>query len=452
MRTKSLLFALMVFAIGFTACVEKDPFEYEFAKETVDEGKANVEQSGVDMVQNVSQLINSKGVEAADVFVHFMSNTSSQKRVLASPFMSPYRTLHQLKRGDANPADLFNSMQLFEDSLIFEPISYEEDYPEIESFQELFNEFTGVWSWNSRTNSWDEAPAANRIEFHFPSTKNGTSNNASIVITYTGSTTVPSPIEEYSGDMPISLKTTLTSAGNVEVEYTIDLEYDAEGVPTSIISKLMVSEFNFQAKWTYSTTNASIAYSMKNGDNTLMDAKLEVAGRLSKDDLDRAMNYESETYIEDLINTANAHLQVMDIKIVGNVDVKAMNQADNTIYPEGYWENENFDYAQADSLMADAYNKNTNLVVVYVEDRRKIADVEAYQYMESYSYWDDWQGEYVEEEYSTIGYRLKFADSSTVDFETYFGSGFDGVITEMNKLISQMNNRWELGMELMEYN
>lgn len=209
--------------------------------------------------------------------------------------------------------------------------------------------------------------------------------------------------------------------------YDFSASYETDGMPTNISSILSVGAFSFSMVIDHTPyTNASMKYSFKHSDDILLEVYYAQAGDWSEENIEIA---EAEY---DILNSANAYIQVMNIKLMGRVNAKALAEdmealeedppADDSLYMQ-----------QA----VDIVNENMDLIMLYADVNEKICEAEAYVYPDTYyecSYYEldedcNWICmDPIERTYYGIDIRFVFADGSKVDAATYFSEGFDEFI------------------------
>lgn len=89
---------------------------------------------------------------------------------------------------------------------------------------------------------------------------------------------------------------------------------------------------------------------------------------------------------------------------------------------------------QMDEDIAAEINKYINVRAINSDSNSKIAEIEAYVVIESNDWGDTW---------SWINFRFVFGDGSAIDAETYFNEGFENFISEINSLITDLNNQYD---------
>ncbi|NJK95823.1 MAG: hypothetical protein HC905_13745, partial [Bacteroidales bacterium] len=110
----------------------------------------------------------------------------------------------------------------------------------------------------------------------------------------------------------------------------------------------------------------------------------------------------------------------------------------------------NLEDYEVDSALMVEINKYANLDLVLADTKEKIASVEFYPEIDSYSYYD-WNDVFHEDKDANLAYRFVFANGSTGDLEAYFGDGFDAFFNDLNGFILDLNDKYDLGLEEIEY-
>lgn len=429
-------------AVFFSACKEDDVVESDpttgkteipgdFSSYTPEQNKANLEDNGIELIHEMEDLKDAPGVEATASFAYWMDQAPAAPangRILRTA-----HTLQKYQKGDASAKDIFASMRMTTD--------------EPESIQEFYNHYIGVYSWNSSTEEWNYSKEGSNIVFKFPSTENGSSNNAELLIHSYEGVNLSNPLaDDYHGDLPTKLVTEVKVDGTQVMVYNFTAAYNQEGEPTSVKTSLSLNSFTFAFEAKNDSENVGSAYSLTKGDKILISMGAGAKGTFTTEQIEKVND--SDTYNEgDIVSEANAYFQVMDIKMAGGVNVASLADGMDEIYAdEPPYTNEEeykaYEKAQADKE-AKLYNDNVDLVVFYASKKEKIADTEFYTYEDTYEYYTyeyDYENETYypvikEGSYTTVGMKFIFADDSKSDMEAYFGEGFDELTTELTKFM-----------------
>lgn len=449
--------------IAFVSSCDKDDDNNEpekFSQLSVEENKEIVEQSAILMAETAEDM---KNLETADVAVSLGNILDSadpfeESIGAVSKVSSTIYVIAGLKSGKSSINDLFTVMK-----------SSGELEEDPETIQEVWDDIKGTYAWNPVTDKWDYTSGGNIAAFQFPSTENGTSNNAVFTISEYAGVVISNPLEEeYDGDLPASLKADLTVDGTELMSLTFAAAYNNEGIPSSVAGDLSIETFSFSVDLTNSDTEVSAMYNMTNGETTVMDMGGSAKGLFTEDNIDNNTVTYTDTWtrtdyqwdegsqqyipveitetdewdevdVEEVINSAEAHFQLFNISIKGDVDVKSLVDEIKLIYPDD--RPNDFDEQAASGSEAEAFNKYLDLRVINVAANEKIAEVEAYVVHDVDDYYDDYY----------IDFRLVFGDGSPIDLETYFENGFNDFIAEINTLISELNTEYDWDLDEVDY-
>ncbi|MFW5762328.1 MAG: hypothetical protein ACOCXH_15240 [Cyclobacteriaceae bacterium] len=456
MKTKLgiLLFASLV--LVFNGCKKNNDGE-EFAEITVEESKAEVEDAGIKMVETMDDM---SEVQTIDVSISLGEKLGNSDPLAVAGSKSKVLTTIEAIAALKDPKNLEGTF----DKLKAGPVL--PDNPE--TIKEIWDAVVGVYSWNDVTGVWDYSAEGDKILFKFPASEEAPSNNnAELSIYNYAGVKVSNPVDEdYTGDLPTDLNMDLKVDGSILMTYVYAVAYDDQGVPTSIATDLTIEGFKWEVDVTNNDSEISANYKFTYNDETIMDIGGGMKGNFTEEAVDNNTYYETDEYcwtdyqyndvtdsydevevceteqyeiveVEEIINSANAHFQLFDIAIKGDVNVKKLGDELREIYDTD-------DYEIQDSLAAVAVNKYLNLRLLDGSNKI-IAKVEAYSVTEV----EEWGTE--EYTYTYIDFRFKFGDGSKVDAETYFGDGFDSFMAEVNNMINELNKEYDLMLDPVEY-
>ena len=196
----------------------------------------------------------------------------------------------------------------------------------------------------------------------------------------------------------------------------------------------------------------------------LIDTKWEASGNWSQDNIDnntvteydtnyyQMYDYGSSTWVdtfyvdewqsvnvEKIIQNANASLTILNIKIIGQVNIDALVTKEKDLWDQ--YDNQSITQKQYAEQLADAINANAKLAVIYVDSNQKIAGAEAYAYHYQDQYSDEWYPDM----------RFIFADGSKADAATYFGDGFGDFFDALNNFIAELNQEYDANIDPVDY-
>lgn len=456
MRKSFYSLAIAMAMVTIVSCnKEKNP-EEKFSPLTVEENKANIEDAGIDMVDEVSQLSNS---EATVAFVELgtLLETSDpfddDSETVTQKLPSVLKAVTELNEDPSATAGVFKTMK-----------SAYELNEDPETIQEVWEMLLGTYDWNATAEDWDYTEGGDKVIFNFPSSETSTSNDASLTIHSYAGVVIATPLDdEYSGDLPTALNAELKIGETSVASYIFAAEYNSEGVPSKIASDLTISDFVFALDITNTTSEVSANYKLTHGETIILDLGAGAKGTFTEENVnanthttsrldyeynpttqeyEEVTRYEEEVDFEEIVNSANAHFRIMNLAIKGEIDIKGIADKEQELYADD--ESEDFDYETADSLMVEEINKYLNLRLVYEDSNEILAKVEAYIKTETYGS----NGEEYEDK--NIDFRLIFGDDSRADAETYFGDGFSDFVDAVNDLIDDLNADFDLELDYVE--
>ncbi|MEJ5265547.1 MAG: hypothetical protein WHT29_09555 [Bacteroidales bacterium] len=439
MKKKWLYYVLGLSALVVTSCgsdEKKDGGDINldnptYAPKTVAETKADLENSGTQMIGELKSLNQEKGMQASVMFVDLASNDGAMP---AKKFKSSgtYKVLYAVSKLSTRP-QMKTALK-----------AMEEGDDDLASLLDSFDAYVGVYEYNFETKSFGNEPveSSTSIIFKFPSNKeNYDAQNLNATLE------IPRP-QVVNGNFSLVNATSLPSNisfnikvdGNTALSYSFVGEYKPDGIPTKIENTLTMGTWQMKQTYGYSETNLKITYSFTHGTTNILSMGFELNGQLTQQGVQNAYDstwvqyefdgetygyYDSQFHIEKVVQNANAYFQLMDIKIAGQIDFAGLAPVASKENP-------------TDKEIADALNQYADLVVVYASNNQAIAKAEAYV--------AEVKNEFgmVEDRY--VDMRLIFADQSRSSLDSYFAEGFDGLIDEMNSLIADLNNTygWQL--------
>jgi hypothetical protein len=421
MLKKNLFFVFLCLAVTISACKKSkdnpDPFNANFNGASVEENKATLEDNGIQLVDEFDQMKDVKAIKVIANLGDLSVSNSSFKSAKVQEALAPIKPLASVK-------DSKGMKNVLKAAILDDPESLAADWDSI----------VGRYTYNSATEEFEKTALSNEVIIEFPGLKTDVTNTAQITIHNFSVVTLVDPVIDFGEGVTPQLPTSLNmelSYNNVVIStYIYTASFESNGIPLSISSTISIGEFSFSATLTHSPDkNASITYSLKRNDQKLIETHVEANGDWSKDNIDA----NSDGYFETIINNANTYIQVMNIKVAGEVDFSKLAPALRTIQKNKLLT----DQKRAEQIAA-AINDNAKLVVVTVDKNEKISEAEAYAFKDEY---DEWQ----------VDLRFVFGDGSKVDAETYFNEGFNGLVDAINNLIAEINAENDINIDPVEY-
>jgi hypothetical protein len=462
---KKLIFGIAAFIIVsafiISSCKKKDNAE-KFSTQSVEENKALVENSGIELSNVLKKM---EIMSTNDVIINFVDLSSSlgSKGFLFSSNSKISSVLNAIALASGGKKDM---------NKVFDAMIYSRELKgqDPESIQEFWDQNVGTYTWNSSLNDWDQVLGGDKVIFKFPSAEGSSTNDATFTVYNYSGVTISNPIEaDYSGDLPVSLNADLKVGSETMLSFVFGASYNSDGVPNAIAAELTIEKFKFNVDITNNTNVVSVNYKFLDDENIVIDMGVTGKGLFTDENYDNNTVHHTETYsyicdyvfnsntqqweyvycnwtdewdevdFEEILNSANAHFQLFNIELRGEIDVKGLVDQIRIIDEE--LDNAEIDSNTADTLYVSKINKYLNLRMVNLTNNEIMAKAEAYVVHESdYGY-----------ENSYIDFRLTFGDDSPIDMETYFDEGFDTFVNQLNDLIYNINSDYDADVQPIDY-
>ena len=391
---KKLLLLTLSCVIALSSCKRKpaeDPldglFKLEYTTQTVEQQKQTVEKEGLDFIKKLNTLPDEKFIKAISYLVDLNPDVNS------GPFSSILNVGSSAQRKDVKG--------IFVASTTVSKDKLSDSY--------------GIYTWNFVTKDWDESPSTSKLEIRYPSSATQKTNNTIFTFSY-----VVSPIKtSEGGELPSSISSILTIDGKEELKLSSTYTYKSNGTPTAGDVNLLMGAFTFKANASNDGTDLTSQFSLLKGTELLIGLTTGVNGNT---------NFDAVSDGKDIVNNANATFEVMNIKLVGQVDVKSLQTANEAIgdMPDSLRiKKEAEAWGKYSRFVAiNTINKTDNVIMARAEFVPKSDD-----YCSS-----TWNGtafvEKCEKEY-ILEPRLIFKDNSKVSFDSFINDGFSQLRDEL---------------------
>lgn len=378
---------------------EEDPFKLEYSNNSVEQNKKELENSGVEFVKEFSSLPEEPFIDVLDVFAGLNFGDIDVDGI-------GLNSVNKVKLA-ASKKSIKTFASIAQDSA--------------KSVAKLSGAY-GVYTWNRSKEEFVKTNASDRVEFLFPSTENGKSNNASLKFTYEAGVTAT--IDGEKMELPKKSTTTLTVDGKSLLSIVSTHDFKADGTPTKADVKATMGAFEMSSGMVNNEKDASVKYALKKGAKTLMSVTADGTG---KGTVGAVVNEE-----DDLVKNANVTLEVMNYKFTGKANIKSIIDEVNLVS----------DTSAQGSIDKEAaiFNKYTDLVVVNTKDNTIIAKVEVKGTVNRNCWvYEDWHGNqyqdcYTDQELVPV---LVFKDGSKQSLEEFGETGFQGIVDEFEKLLEK---------------
>lgn len=420
---------LIVAASVFVGCSKDDDavkttepeFPTTYSQLTVEQNKTNLEDNGVGLVNAVTTLKNASGIQTSIAFSKYIDGSTLPDnidggRVGDNGGVRLLQLLASFGNGQSSPAKTLSGLRVATS--------------DFESFKAEYADVVGVYTYSKANDTWTYEKTGDKIVFKFPSTETGTTNNAEYAVYGLETVTITSELggDNYTGDYPTALKADLTIDGAKHMGYSFSASYNSNGDPSAVAISLSIDNYTLGYEVSNSTTEAKFDYYLKDGDKLLFGYGIRAQGNFSSTAVEGSQN------AGDVVTTATAYFQIMNIKFSGEVNANTLADA--------------LDAATTIEQRLAAWNANYKLIVFYDDSKQKIAESEFYIADEEYTEteWNynpntgEWVATEVKKTKKALEVRLIFADGTKSDLATYTDTGFDDIQDSLDKFIEDIGN------------
>lgn len=410
MKTRNFIGCFVIAGLVLLGGCSKDNKSPKMSDLETDKHKTNFENEGLALMEDMEAM---KNLSSLHIIKDFMELDANEGDALA-PVLSP---IAKLTEGGTSVFGL--------KSLVVEDPN---------SFSEMFNQESGIYTYNKVSHEWDYVASPEEITYIFP-TSVSTTNNAKISVT--DFDCVVSPNQDYpgidEGEMEVELIKSLKVAvyqSDVEMlTFTLSASYNSDGMPTKTKEVLSMNEgyaLTFETSLSGSSLSYNQAFTYKG--ESLIASHFEVNGDLDYDNL--MDNVESEenpdVFEQTVISSANAWFSIKNIKFQGLINIEKLinkmadmeENAENFDSEEAFWE-----------AFAKVCNSNVKLLVKYKDSNEIIAKSEFYAYNDEYDGWD-------------VYFRVVFSDGQPYDMDNaseFFEEGFESLEDAAEDWMNEMD-------------
>jgi len=405
--------------------------ELKFSTQTVEQQKATLEQNGIDFINKVDALQDTKAMIALQAFSSYAGSPNLVKSLVQ------LRT--NVLKNNVTALDKFNGQM----KALATSTAVEDDV-------------WGTYTWNFTEENFDFTASSSKvIIMKFPGTEGSNTNNGELKITYVESSVV-APDSDPVQYMPKECTLVLKVNNSVAMEAKFTGTYYADATPKSVTQTLEIDKYNWKLQYKNDEEDASAKYAFNYGSDVLLKFEVAAAGTLTATAIEDMANGGSEA--NDIFSSGAVYFQVMNVAMLGGFkdfnafynEMDALNYSDTKSYYDD---------------QADVFNKYLIMYGYFVKENKKFADVEFYaaeiqvpdyssqstlvytstNYVTSpveydyYNYeYNQTSGYYVYNYYAygtKTGYELQprmvLSDGSKVAVEDFLASGFEDLINKV---------------------
>lgn len=468
MKTYISAISLLILLIVSSSCSKLDESEDSTAPDnteqdssgmplSVEAGKQLIEDSGNSLLDKVKDMENTNSMQVYKAMIYFMD--------LSDPLDDAgywLKSGHIQEIYGIQTAKALTNTETSGIDNVLKSMLLKEDDPE--TLQSEIDSLSGNYTWNSSINKWTYVKNSNDdIVFNFPSSKNGTVNNATYKITYDGTIINGNRFEnDYQGDFPKKFTATLEKDNASVSEGVAEFKYDTDGSLLNFDFSYEIDGYKFIVSFENSANEEAKAnFTFEDDTETFLNLETSASGNWSNSNVKDNTRYYVEYYnsnegkwdkeevsenddynylemdVDKIVVHGNIKFQLMNVELVGAIDVK-------NLYREIYNIENNWNW---DEKEEEAYNEEVKIINDYINlsilesgTGNLLADCEAYLIKEDNSYY--WNDQYINNYDYYLGLRFIFGDDSKIDAETYFNTDFDQMIDNMENYIEDIGNEY----------
>ncbi|WP_127128516.1 hypothetical protein [Pseudoflavitalea rhizosphaerae] len=329
-KTTALL--LIAAPLVFSACKKsKDSdtsiYELPYNTEDVTANKAFMETEGRDFVQKIDDLSSNPAIEALENF-----------NMLEAPEVDI--TVNAVKKLGAGP-QIIAAVNSALSSITTNSVTEKKSYQLSKAF--------GIYKYNQISKEWDLTASNDKIEFHFPATQNGNTNNTVLTITYKKSgkshvinsthydyvynpgTGNYDPVEvntEETYELPSELLAKMTINSSEVMNLSSIYTYQDDNLPKMVTVNLSLGSYAAKLEVNSDSKVAGTKFSFSKGAETLV--ALEANSNFSSLSYDNLVNSEDDEAL-DLFVSANTTFALGNVTMGGQIDYKTIHNELKTI-------------------------------------------------------------------------------------------------------------------------
>lgn len=402
---KNILFSALLLG-ALVSCKKKDlnseppvlpPVKLEYSKLSVEEHKTALEKNGINFLAKINTLPNEKFIGAltrlAELDLEIISNTVLGRQLISTGFAAKSKNVNGIFSALTSANTGVKSGAL--------------------------NEFYGIYTFDSKLNKWTKTASSDKFEIRYPATASATENNAVITATYTASK-VTASVDGTTYELPAAVNATLKVDGKEELKLTSAYEFNANGTPLKTNVNLALGSFTLKIDVGNDLKVLKSSLSISKEAETLFSLNVTGNGNTNFNVIKDAERF------ADVLKDANTSMQIMNIQLAGQINIKAIDDATKA--------NENLPEKERTEKDAEAYTANSNILAFYKTENAIIAKLEFVSFADSYSYsyydYDKKEVVTVTQHYYDMQPRLVFNDKSKLSLDQFTSSSFSKLAKE----------------------
>jgi translation initiation factor 2B subunit (eIF-2B alpha/beta/delta family) len=356
----SVLSASMLF---FSSCNGDDENESETSAPTAlsaTESKSSIDQVATSLKTDLNTMSENASMDALESFSNVMSNDDDETSMEMRKSVKDY--ISSVEKALDNSVSVSNAR-----------LTDEDDFD--------LSTSKGVWEWNAEKEEFEEGEANSSLIIKFPSTENGTENDAVFTV---------NAYKEDANDNPTDVDMSLVKDGSTIFSIDFSATYDSESDPTSMNGKIEMPPYSYEADAKHTSTSLSLGMSINNVNMSIPMASTSMSATFADESLDEPTKI-------------NGSLQLYELTLTADVNAKVISDAEE----------------QDSDDMEKIVNDNANVSFTKTSTKQKIGDV-VFEEPEENS----------DEE---VGVYVQYEDGSKEDLENMF----DETINEIEDFMEE---------------
>ena len=393
---KVLLFAgLSLFSL--TACNEEN--EEVFTKQSTEEVKANLEEEGIQLLEDLDGLKSLSAVEVLQSFSQLSAGTSN--------YYEESKTMEYI-------ASLNKSQGI-------PVLRYTDAAYEMSKMSDIFDAYSGVYTYDNSTEEFTRTSDATQIKFIFPS--GGSSSNNS-TLTISDFSTINTSNADFEGEEFLKLvKMTLVVDGQTLLSVQMSGTYNSDDIPSSLTETIEFKEgYKISSTFTNTEKLVSMDNSFNKGNTNILGLHFDTKGDYDYTNL-KDIDIEDFDDVNEFLESANIWVKVKNIKMVGALNYASFFKA---LDAAGYDRNNGPETKDECDQVVKMFNDNIKGYFKYDDSNEIIAKLVFY----AIEYQD------VDANYYKLGTKLVFNDGSAID-DSFFNTGFEDFIEAVDDFMAE---------------
>jgi len=394
---KVLLFAgISLFAL--TACNEEK--EDVYTKQSTEEVKANLEEDGIQLLDDMDGLKSLKAVEVLQSFSQlFVGASNNYQRSKTMEYIA------SLKKSKNIPV-----------------LRYSDAEYDMSNMSDSFDNYSGVYTYDKSTGEFTHTSDATQIKFIFPS-EGSSSNNSTLTIS--NFSVLKTSNSDFEGaEFLKSVRMTLIVDAQTLLSVQMNGTYNSDDIPSNLTETIEFKE-GYKISGTFVNTEKSVSMdqSFNKGNTNILGLHFDTKGDYDYTNL-KDIDIKDIDDVNDFLESVNMWVKVKNIKMVGALNYTSFFKAFDAA---GYNSNNGPKTKGEYDQVVKMFNDNVKGYFKYDDSNEIIAKLVFYTHEYQYDNADHY----------ALGAKLVFNDGSSVD-DSFFNTGFEDFMEAVDDFMADM--------------